>query len=78
MQLMRRLAEVGCAYVNQRLSGDQAADRGLPIGLRSTCFIWPVATFRSQSVPVYCYLKHDDRAPVLAKELLAALDEAHQ
>jgi len=29
----------------------------------------------SQSVPVYCYLKHDDRAPVLARELLAALDE---
>jgi uncharacterized protein YecE (DUF72 family) len=29
----------------------------------------------SQTVPVYCYLKHDDSAPVLAKELLAALDE---
>lgn len=29
---------------------------------------------RSQSVPVYCYLKHDERAPVLAKELLEALD----
>ena len=29
---------------------------------------------RSQSVPVYCYLKHDERAPILAKELLAALD----
>ena len=29
---------------------------------------------RSQSVPVYCYLKHDERAPVLANELLAALD----
>lgn len=33
---------------------------------------------RSQSVPVYCYLKHDDRAPVLAKELLAALNEVRQ
>jgi uncharacterized protein YecE (DUF72 family) len=30
---------------------------------------------RSQNVPVYCYLKHDERAPVLAKQLLAALDE---
>ena len=30
---------------------------------------------RSQSVPVYCYLKHDASAPVLAKELLGALDE---
>lgn len=30
---------------------------------------------RSHSVPVYCYLKHDERAPVLARELLAALDE---
>jgi len=28
---------------------------------------------RAQSVPVYCYLKHDDRAPVLAKEMLEAL-----
>ncbi len=30
---------------------------------------------RGQTVPVYCYLKHDDRAPVLAKELLKALSE---
>jgi uncharacterized protein YecE (DUF72 family) len=29
---------------------------------------------RSQSVPVYCYLKHDERAPILANELLAALN----
>jgi len=29
---------------------------------------------RSQRVPVYCYLKHDDRAPVLANALLDALD----
>ena len=29
---------------------------------------------RSQSVPVYCYLKHDERAPRLAKDLLGALD----
>jgi len=28
---------------------------------------------RGQTVPVYCYLKHDERAPVLAKELLGAL-----
>ena len=28
---------------------------------------------RSQNVPVYCYLKHDERAPVLAKRLLEAL-----
>jgi uncharacterized protein YecE (DUF72 family) len=28
---------------------------------------------RSQSVPVYCYLKHDERAPALAKQLLEAL-----
>jgi len=32
---------------------------------------------RSQTVPVYCYLKHDERAPVLANALLAALDDAH-
>lgn len=30
---------------------------------------------RDQSIPVYCYLKHDESAPVLAKELLAALEE---
>jgi len=30
---------------------------------------------RGQSIPVYCYLKHDDSAPVLARELLAALEE---
>ena len=29
---------------------------------------------RSQTVPVYCYLKHDERAPVLAKGLLSALE----
>ena len=29
---------------------------------------------RAQRVPVYCYLKHDDSAPVLAKAMLAALD----
>jgi uncharacterized protein YecE (DUF72 family) len=29
---------------------------------------------REQTVPVYCYLKHDERAPVLAKQLLEALD----
>lgn len=30
---------------------------------------------RSQSVPVYCYLKHDEKAPTLANDLLAALHE---
>lgn len=30
---------------------------------------------RAQTVPVYCYLKHDERAPVLARELLVALGE---
>jgi uncharacterized protein YecE (DUF72 family) len=29
---------------------------------------------RSQTVSVYCYLKHDERAPVLAKRLLSALE----
>jgi uncharacterized protein YecE (DUF72 family) len=28
---------------------------------------------RGQTVPVYCYLKHDERAPVLATQLLEAL-----
>jgi uncharacterized protein YecE (DUF72 family) len=32
----------------------------------------------SQNVPAYCYLKHDERAPVLAKHLLDALDEARR
>ncbi len=30
----------------------------------------------AQTVTVFCYLKHDDRAPLLANSLLAALDEA--
>ena len=30
---------------------------------------------RSQTVPVYCYLKHDDLAPSLAKNLIKALAE---
>jgi len=30
---------------------------------------------RGQDVDVYCYLKHDERAPVLAEELLAELDK---
>lgn len=29
---------------------------------------------RSQTVDVYCYLKHDEKAPVLARQLLQALD----
>jgi uncharacterized protein YecE (DUF72 family) len=28
---------------------------------------------REQTVPVYCYLKHDERAPILAKQLESAL-----
>jgi uncharacterized protein YecE (DUF72 family) len=28
---------------------------------------------RAQTVPVYCYMKHDERAPVLARRLLTAL-----
>ena len=28
---------------------------------------------RAQTIPVYCYLKHDERAPTLAKRLLEAL-----
>jgi uncharacterized protein YecE (DUF72 family) len=30
----------------------------------------------SQKIPVYCYLKHDDRAPVLATQLIEAIDRA--
>lgn len=30
---------------------------------------------RAQTIPVYCYLKHDERAPRLAKQLLEALKE---
>jgi uncharacterized protein YecE (DUF72 family) len=30
---------------------------------------------RGQTVPVYCYLKHDERAPTLANQLLSALSE---
>jgi uncharacterized protein YecE (DUF72 family) len=29
---------------------------------------------REQTMPVFCYLKHDERAPVLAQQLLEALD----
>jgi len=30
---------------------------------------------RAQTIPVYCYLKHDERAPRLANQLLTALGE---
>ncbi|MFY9556329.1 MAG: DUF72 domain-containing protein [Blastocatellia bacterium] len=33
---------------------------------------------RNQSVPVYCYLKHDDSAPVLAKRMLEALEDVRR
>lgn len=57
--------EVTGSFVYMRLrKGDYAKDEMLS---------W-ATWIRSQSVPVYCYLKHDDRAPILANELLAALD----
>jgi uncharacterized protein YecE (DUF72 family) len=58
--------EVTGSFVYMRLrKGDYSKDEMLD---------W-ARWIRSQSVPVYCYLKHDDRAPILANELLAALDE---
>lgn len=61
--------EVTGSFVYMRLrKGDYAKDEMLD---------W-ARWIRSQSVPVYCYLKHDDRAPLLAKELLVALDEVHK
>lgn len=57
--------EVTGSFVYMRLrKGDYTADE-----MRE----W-ARWIRAQSVPVYCYLKHDDRAPVLAKEMLVALD----
>src|SRR6266404_979722 len=57
--------EVTGSFVYMRLrKGDYTKDETLD---------W-ARWIRSQSVPVYCYLKHDERAPILAKELLAALD----
>jgi uncharacterized protein YecE (DUF72 family) len=57
--------EVTGSFIYMRLrKGDYAKDEMLS---------W-ATWIRSQSVPVYCYLKHDDRAPVLAKDLLGALD----
>ena len=58
--------EVTGSFVYMRLrKGDYSKDEMLD---------W-ARWIRSQNVPVYCYLKHDERAPVLAGELLAALDE---
>ena len=60
--------EVTGSFVYMRLrKGDYSKDEMLD---------W-ARWIRSQSVPVYCYLKHDERAPVLARELLAALDGVH-
>jgi uncharacterized protein YecE (DUF72 family) len=60
--------EVTGSFVYMRLrKGDYSGDEMLG---------W-ARWIRSQSVPVYCYLKHDDRAPVLARELLGALDEVN-
>jgi uncharacterized protein YecE (DUF72 family) len=57
--------EVTGSFVYMRLrKGDYTADEMLD---------W-ARWIRAQSVPVYCYLKHDERAPVLAKELLESLD----
>jgi uncharacterized protein YecE (DUF72 family) len=56
--------EVTGSFVYIRLrKGDYAKDEMLS---------W-ATWIRSQSVPVYCYLKHDDRAPILARQLLEAL-----
>jgi len=58
--------EVTGSFVYMRLrKGDYSQDEMLD---------W-AAWIRGQSVPVYCYLKHDDRAPILANALVAALDE---
>jgi uncharacterized protein YecE (DUF72 family) len=57
--------EVTGSFVYMRLrKGDYTKDETLD---------W-ARWIRSQSVPVYCYLKHDERAPILANELLAALN----
>jgi len=56
--------EVTGLFVYMRLrKGDYTTDEMLEWGR------W----IRAQKVPVYCYLKHDQRAPVLATELLEAL-----
>jgi uncharacterized protein YecE (DUF72 family) len=58
--------EVTGSFVYMRLrKGDYSKDEMLDWAK----WIW------SQSVPVYCYLKHDDKAPILANELLSALNE---
>ena len=58
--------EVTGSFVYMRLrKGEYSADEMLD---------W-ARWIRSQTVPVYCYLKHDDRAPLLANELLKALGE---
>jgi uncharacterized protein YecE (DUF72 family) len=56
--------EVTGSFVYMRLrKGDYSKDEMLD---------W-ARWIRSQSVPVYCYLKHDERAPMLAKQLIEAL-----
>jgi uncharacterized protein YecE (DUF72 family) len=56
--------EVTGSFVYMRLrKGDYSEDEMLA---------W-ARWIRAQSVPVYCYLKHDERAPLLAKGLLEAL-----
>jgi uncharacterized protein YecE (DUF72 family) len=59
--------EVTGSFVYMRLrKGDYSKDEMLD---------W-ARWIRTQSVPVYCYLKHDERAPMLAKQLLEALKVA--
>lgn len=58
--------EVTGAFVYMRLrKGDYSAEEMLE---------W-ARWIRSQTVPVYCYLKHDDLAPVLANRLIKSLAE---
>jgi uncharacterized protein YecE (DUF72 family) len=58
--------EVTGSFVYMRLrKGDYSKDEMLD---------W-ARWIKLQTVPVYCYLKHDERAPVLANDLLAALDD---
>jgi uncharacterized protein YecE (DUF72 family) len=60
--------EVTGSFVYMRLrKGDYSKDEMLD---------W-ARWIRSQSLPGYCYLKHDDRAPVLARELVGALEEVN-
>ena len=56
--------EVTGSFVYMRLRKGEYSDEEM--------FDW-AHWIRAQTVPVYCYMKHDERAPVLAKRLLEAL-----